>query len=73
MVKRILLVAIVVSFAGIGYERFTGHGIGVSSTFEKVALGASGLFAGGYGLAASSVAGTVGSAVKGVAGAFVGN
>ena len=49
--KRILIIALVLICAGVGFEQYSGKSIGVAKTFEFGTTVFSGAFAGGYGMA----------------------
>ena len=67
--KQFIAIAVIGLGAGFAYEHYTGHQIGIGSTF-KLATGAiSGGLAGGYGMAVdtgSSMRGSMGGLTQGV-------
>ena len=69
--KRILILALVLIGAGIGFEQYTGKSIGVTKTFELGTNAFAAGFAGGYGMA-TDVGRSVGGASAGL-GQSIGN
>ena len=69
--KRILIIALMLIGAGIGFEQYSGKSIGVAKTFEFGTTVFSGAFAGGYGMA-TDVGRSVSGASSGL-GQSVGN
>ena len=63
--KRILILALVLIVAGIGFEQYSGKSIGVQKTFEVGANVFTGAFAGGYGIA-TDVGRSVGGGTTGL-------
>jgi hypothetical protein len=77
--KKLLACAVIVLGAGYGYEQYTGHEIGIGTTFKLTSGAIAGGFAGGYGMAVdtgNSIGGSVGGMASGVSnsmGAVFGN
>ena len=66
VMKRLIAIAVVVLGGGYAYEHYTGHKIGIGSTFKLTTGAISGGFAGGYGMAVDT-GGSIGSSVGGLA------
>ena len=69
--KRLIALAIIVLGAGYGYETYTGHKIGIGTTFKLTTGAIAGGFAGGYG-AAVDAGSSIGSSMGGLAGGVSG-
>lgn len=67
--KQLIAIAVIGLGGGLAYEHYTGHQIGIGSTFRLTTGAISGGFAGGYGMAVdtgSSIGGSVGGLAQGV-------
>lgn len=67
--KRLIASAVIILGAGFAYESYTGHQIGIGTTFKLTTGAIGGGFAGGYGMAVdagNSIGGSMGGLANGV-------